>query len=92
MFKHILMNDRCGGGELCDKTEKVYNGELQIIGQQNNLEEDVLLDIQKKLAKVLKIKRKIQMINEENELENIFLLDLQKRLVKTLKKSGIKKN
>ena len=75
------------GQILSDKTEKVLKVELQMTGQENDLEKDTLLDIQKKLAEVLKIKREIQMINQENDLENVFLLDLQKRLVKTLKKS-----
>lgn len=50
--------------------------------------EDTLLDIQKKLAEFLKLKREIQLINEENDLENVFFLGLQKRLFKPLKKTG----
>lgn len=56
---------------------------LQLTGQENDLEKDISLDLQKKL------KRKIQMINQENDLRNIFLLDLQRRLIKALKKSLI---
>lgn len=49
-------------------------------GQDNDLEKDALLDIRNKLAKVLKIKRK--MINQENEPENVF----------TSYKNGLKKS
>lgn len=57
-----------------------------MIRQEKELEKDTLLDVQKKLAGVLKIKGEIQTTNQENGLENFILLDLQKMLVKPLKK------
>lgn len=52
-----------------------------MICQEDDWERDALLDIQKKLAEVLKIKEEIQMLNQESDLENIFLLDLVKGLI-----------
>lgn len=66
---------------------KVQNVELQMTGQKNVLEKDVLLDIQKKLDEDLKIKKE----NTNNKLRQwpgkCFLLDPQKTVVKALNKS-----
>lgn len=39
--------------------------DLQLAGGKNDLEKHVPLDLQKKLAEVLKFKRKIQITNQE---------------------------
>lgn len=60
------VNERMTDVERILSDEKVKNVELQMIGQENDLENDTLLDIQsnyKVIYKVLKIKREIQMIN-----------------------------
>lgn len=41
-------------------------------GQEDDLEKDTSLDVQKKPVKDLKIKREMPMINQESDLENIF--------------------
>lgn len=50
-------------------------------GQDNDLKKEALLDIQKILTEVLKIKGDIQMINQENAFFWIYT-----RGIKTLKK------
>ena len=83
---------------LPDKIETELKVDLKMIGHKNNMEKDVTLDIQKKPADVLIIKRDLQTINQESDLDNFAILDLQKRLVKALKnfvrrdKENIKRN
>lgn len=48
--------------------EQIPEVELQMTCQDNDLEKDTSLDIQKKLVNVLRIK----MINQENGQENVF--------------------
>ena len=70
---------------LLDKTETDLKVDLKMTGYKNDIEKEVALDIQKKLADVLIIKRDIQITNQESDLDNFPILDLQKRLVKALK-------
>lgn len=44
---------------LSDKAEKVAKVQQQITSQENDLEKDTLLDLQKKMAEAFKIKREI---------------------------------
>lgn len=48
---------------LFDKTENVLEVKIQMTDQEYDLERDVLLDLQMKLADVLKIKGEIEMMN-----------------------------
>ena len=70
---------------LPDKIEIDLKVALKMTGYKNDMEKDVTLDIQKKLADVLIIKRDIQITNQESDLDHFPILDLQKRLVKVLK-------
>lgn len=65
---------------------KVKNIELQTKVQDNALEKDVLMDLQKKLAEFLKSKGKCKW-QIERMTWKMFLLAFQKRLVKNLNKS-----
>lgn len=47
------------------KIEKVFKVEIHVTGQENELDKDPLLDIQKKLAEVLRIKGEMQMIKDK---------------------------
>lgn len=54
-------------------------------GYRMDTERDVSLNIQKKTAEVLIIKRDMQTINQETDLDNFSILYLQKKLVHALK-------
>lgn len=64
--KHVT-EDR-GGQILCDKIENVPKVGLQMTGQDKDLESECLLDIQKKLNKVLKMKNR----NTNDNPERVF--------------------
>ena len=55
---------------LPDKMKTEWKVDLQMTGYKNDLEKDVTLDIQKKPADVLLIKKDIQITNQESDLDN----------------------
>lgn len=61
------------------ETEAVSNVDLKMTPYKNDMEKDVTLDLQMKVADVVIIKRDIQITNQKSDLNNFLILDLQKR-------------